>query len=96
MRIQLIFEPDSAAEFLRLGRLAEELGFDAVWTANHVDARDPFLAFSLLAQQSSRLRLGRIAISPDELYPVKMANSLLALNEIAGGRANIVVGGGGG
>jgi len=96
MRIQLIFEPDSAEQFLRLGRLAEELGFDAVWTANHVDARDPFLAFSLLAHQSSRLRMGPIAISPYELHPVKIANSLLALNELAGGRANIVVGGGGG
>ena len=96
MRIQLIFEPDSAEQFLRLGRLAEELGFDAVWTANHVDARDPFLAFSLLAHQSSALRMGPIAISPYELHPVKMANSLLALNELARGRANIVVGGGGG
>jgi len=96
MRIQLIFEPDSAEQFLRLGRLAEELGFDAVWTANHVDARDPFLAFSLLAHQSSRLRMGPIAISPYELHPVKIANSLLALNELCGGRASIVVGGGGG
>lgn len=96
MRIQLIFEPGPADEFLRLGRLAEELGFDAVWTANHVDAPDPFLAFSLLAHQSKSVRMGPIAISPYELHPVKMANSLLALNEIAGGRANIVVGGGGG
>jgi alkanesulfonate monooxygenase SsuD/methylene tetrahydromethanopterin reductase-like flavin-dependent oxidoreductase (luciferase family) len=96
MRIQLIFEPDSAEQFLRLGRLAEELGFDAVWTANHVDAPDPFLAFSLLAHESSRLRMGPIAISPYELHPVKMANSLLALNELARGRASIVVGGGGG
>lgn len=96
MRIQLIFEPASAEEFLRLGRLAEELGFDAVWTANHPAARDPFLTFCLLARESSAIRVGPVAISPFELHPLKMANSLLTLNEFAGGRASLVVGGGGG
>ncbi len=96
MRIQLIFEPASAEEFLRLGRLAEELGFDAVWTANHPAARDPFLAFSPLARASSAIRVGPVAVSPFELHPLKMANSLLTLNEFARGRASIVVGGGGG
>ncbi len=96
MRLQLIFEPDSAEEFLRLGRLAEDLGFDAVWTANHLSARDPFMAFSVLARESSRIRLGPIAVSPFELHPLKMANQLLTLNEFSRGRANIVVGGGGG
>ena len=42
------------------------------------------------------MRMGPVAISPFELHPLKMANQLLTLNEFAGGRANIVVGGGGG
>jgi alkanesulfonate monooxygenase SsuD/methylene tetrahydromethanopterin reductase-like flavin-dependent oxidoreductase (luciferase family) len=96
MRIQLIFEPDSAEQFLHLGRLAEEFGFDAVWTANHLAARDPFMAFSLLARDTQRLRMGPVAISPFELHPLKIANSLLTLNEFARGRASIVIGGGGG
>lgn len=96
MRIQLIFEPDSAEAFLRLGQLAEELGFEAVWTANHLSARDPFMAFSVLARETSRLRMGPVAVSPFELHPLKMANQLFTLNEFAPGRASIVVGGGGG
>ncbi len=96
MRIQLILEPDSAEEFRRLGRLAEALGFDAVWTANHLSARDPFLSFAPLALDSSSLRMGPVAVSPFELHPLKMANQLFTLNEFAEGRANIVVGGGGG
>jgi alkanesulfonate monooxygenase SsuD/methylene tetrahydromethanopterin reductase-like flavin-dependent oxidoreductase (luciferase family) len=96
VRIHFILEPASAEEFLALGQLAEELGFDALWTANHASARDPFLSFSLLARESSRLRVGPVAVSPFELHPLKMANQLLTLNEFAGGRANIVVGGGGG
>ena len=47
MRIHFIFEPDSAENFLELGLLAEKYGFEAVWTANHLSARDPFMAFSV-------------------------------------------------
>lgn len=96
MRIHFILEPASAEEFLALGRLAEELGFDAVWTANHASAPDPFLAFALLARESRSIRVGPVAVSPFELHPLKIANSLFTLNEFAGGRANIVIGGGGG
>lgn len=96
MRIHFILEPAPAEDFLALGQLAEDLGFDAVWTANHASAPDPFLAFSPLARDSSRIRLGPVAISPFELHPLKLANSLLTLNQFANGRANIVVGGGGG
>jgi alkanesulfonate monooxygenase SsuD/methylene tetrahydromethanopterin reductase-like flavin-dependent oxidoreductase (luciferase family) len=96
MRLDLVLEPDSPQRFAELGLLAESLGFGAVWTANHIAARDPFMSFMQLAQQSQRIRMGPIAISPYELHPAKIANQLLTLNEQAPGRANIVVGGGGG
>jgi len=96
MRLDLVLEPDSPERFAELGLLAERLGFGVVWTANHISARDPFMSFMKLAEQSSRLRMGPVAISPYELHPVKIANQLLTLNEQAHGRANIVVGGGGG
>jgi 5,10-methylenetetrahydromethanopterin reductase len=60
------------------------------------DARDPFINFVDLARATSRIRLGPIAVSPFELHPLKMASSLLTLNEVARGRAQIVVGAGGG
>ena len=96
MRLHFIFEPDSPQRFRELGLLTEQLGFDAVWAPNILSARDPFLAFSLLARDSRTLRMGPVAISPFELHPLKMANSLLTLNELSGGRANLVIGGGGG
>ena len=96
MRLDLVLEPDSPARFRELGLLAEQLGFGAVWTANHIAARDPFMSFMPLADVSSSIHMGPIAISPYELHPIKIANQLLTLNEAAQGRANIVVGGGGG
>jgi len=96
MRIHFIFEPDSPQRLGALGLLAEQLGFESVWVPNILSARDPFLAFSLLARDSRTLRMGPVAISPFELHPLKMANALLTLNELSGGRANLVIGGGGG
>jgi 5,10-methylenetetrahydromethanopterin reductase len=60
------------------------------------DARDPFINFVPLAMNTRRIRLGPIAVSPFELHPLKMASSLLTLNEVAKGRAQIVIGAGGG
>ncbi len=96
MRIHFMFEPDSPGRLRDLGLLAEQLGFDAVWVPNILSARDPFLAFSLLARDSRRIRMGPVAISPFELHPVKIANALLTLHELSDGRANLVIGGGGG
>lgn len=97
MRIDLILEsrepPETIAE---LGRLAEDNGLGGVWVSSMLDARDPFLNFAELARTSERIRMGPIAVSPYELHPLKMATSLLSLNEASNGRAQIVVGGGGG
>jgi len=84
--------PQEAAE---LGLLAESLGVRGVWSSNYAWSRDPFLTLAPLADQSSRIRLGPLAVSPYELHPLKMANLLYGLNEMSRGRAMITVGGGG-
>ncbi|MEZ5566008.1 MAG: LLM class flavin-dependent oxidoreductase [Gammaproteobacteria bacterium] len=96
MRLHCIFEPDSPDRLRELGLLAEHLGFEAAWLPNILSARDPFVALAPLAGASHKIRLGAVAISPFELHPLKIANGLLTLNELAQGRANLVIGGGGG
>lgn len=86
----------SATDMVELGKLAEDCGLRGIWIANNYATRDAFVNFVPLAMQSKRLRMGPIAVSPFELHPQKMAHSLLTLNEIAAGRALLVVGGGGG
>ncbi|NIX03899.1 MAG: LLM class flavin-dependent oxidoreductase, partial [Gammaproteobacteria bacterium] len=39
--------------------------------------------------------LGVLAVSPFEMHPLKIANAINSLNEIAGGRATVAIGGGG-
>ncbi len=97
MKIDVILESNLMPERIsELGQLAERWGLGGVWVSNMNDARDPFINFVDLARATSRIRLGPIAVSPFELHPLKMASSLLTLNEVAKGRARIVVGAGGG
>lgn len=84
--------PQEAAE---LGLLAESYGLRGVWASNYGWSRDPFFTLSRLADVSSRIQLGPMAISPWELHPLKMANLLFSLNELSNGRGMIMVGGGG-
>ena len=97
MRIDVILESNNSPERVReLGKLAEDCGLGGVWVSNMNDAREPFINFVPLAQATEQVSIGPIAVSPFELHPLKMASSLLTFNELAGGRAQIVVGGGGG
>ncbi|MEE4186272.1 MAG: LLM class flavin-dependent oxidoreductase [Gammaproteobacteria bacterium] len=97
MRIDLILESNNSPERIaELGQLAEANGIGAIWISGMLDGRDPFAVFTKLALTTSRIRMGPIAVSPFELHPLMMAKSLLTLNEYAQGRAQMVVGGGGG
>jgi alkanesulfonate monooxygenase SsuD/methylene tetrahydromethanopterin reductase-like flavin-dependent oxidoreductase (luciferase family) len=82
-------------ELAELGRLAERFGLHGVWVSSLLDSRDPFANLALLAGTTSRIRLGPIAVNPFDTHPVKIASALLTLNEMAGGRGRIVIGGGG-
>ena len=95
MKIDIILEPDlTPEEICDLGLLAESYGIDSVWTSNYFAHWDPFISLTQLANQSKKIKLGILAVSPFEMHPLKIANSLLTLNEISQGRAQIAVGAG--
>lgn len=97
MRIDIFIPQElTVDETIELGVLAEQYGIGAVWAYNFTADYDPFMSLAVLARSTSEIRLGPTAISPFELHPLMMANSLLTLNQYSNGRACIVVGGGGG
>jgi len=77
-----------------LGRKAESYGVRAVWSSNYFAHWDCFLSLVPLAQSTSKILLGPLAVSPFEMHPLKIANSLLSLNEMCDGRAVIAMGAG--
>lgn len=96
IKIDVILDSRAGArELAELGRLAERFGVHGAWVSSLGDSRDPFANLVLLAQATSRIRLGPVAVNPFDVHPAKIASALLTLNELAGGRARIVIGGGG-
>ena len=95
MDVDIILEPDlSSAQVVELGVAAERYGIRAVWTSNYFAHWDGFISLVPLALATKRLKLGVLAVSPFEMHPLKIANALLSLNELAGGRAMVAIGAG--
>ncbi len=85
----------SASEIGELARLAEQQGFAHLWLSGGSRTKDHFLRLASAAARTKRIQVGPVAISPFEMHPVRIGLSLLTLNEMADGRASIVLGGGG-
>jgi 5,10-methylenetetrahydromethanopterin reductase len=93
--VDIILEPDLTPEQItELGIAAEGFGIRALWTSNYFAHWDPFISLVPLAQSTDRLLMGPLAVSPFEMHPLKIANGLLTLNEMCGGRAQIAMGAG--
>jgi 5,10-methylenetetrahydromethanopterin reductase len=95
MEVDIILEPDlTPRQVAELGIEAEKYGIRALWTSNFFAHWDAFLSAAVLADRTTKLLMGPLAVSPFEMHPLKIANSLLSLNEMSGGRAVIAVGAG--
>jgi alkanesulfonate monooxygenase SsuD/methylene tetrahydromethanopterin reductase-like flavin-dependent oxidoreductase (luciferase family) len=96
MKVDIALEPEwTASELGELSQLAERYGIETLWVTNDTQARDLFMLYARIAELTSRIRLGVMAVTPLEIHPLKMAAALNTLNELSNGRAAIVVGGGG-
>lgn len=95
MDVDIILEPDlTPRQICELGQAAEQYGIRALWTSNYFAHWDAFLSLVPLMQATDRLLAGPLAVSPFEMHPQKIANSILSLNEMSGGRAQIAMGAG--
>jgi len=96
MNIEIIIgcnlHPQQVAEF---AVAAEQAGVRTLWHSNLPNGWDPFVALVPAAMATSRIKLGVLAISPYEMHPLKIAYSIISLNEISKGRAIVGLGGGG-
>jgi alkanesulfonate monooxygenase SsuD/methylene tetrahydromethanopterin reductase-like flavin-dependent oxidoreductase (luciferase family) len=83
-------------------RAAESYGFDHAWTYDHLGWRslvdgpwfDAVPTLTAAAVATRRIRLGTLVATPNFRHPVPFARSLLALDDIAGGRLLVGLGAG--
>jgi 5,10-methylenetetrahydromethanopterin reductase len=92
MKFSYAMLPDySLEESLRAIRLADELGFHAVYAADETWHKDLWLLFAAAAAQTSRIRMGP-SVSPVTLRePTLIAQAAATLDELTGGRAEVVL-----
>ncbi|MFG2114997.1 LLM class flavin-dependent oxidoreductase [Streptomyces sp. NPDC048718] len=82
---------------------AEELGFHAAYTYDHLSWRTfrdgPWFGalptLTAAATATDRLRLGTMVTSPNFRHPVTLAKELITLDDISGGRITLGIGAGG-
>ena len=81
------------ARTMALTRQAEAAGFDYGWLFDsHVLWREPYVLLTLMAQATSRLRLGTCVTNPATREPSVTASALAVLDEISGGRMDLGIG----
>src|SRR5688572_1054087 len=86
------YERLDARTTLRLGVLAEELGYDSLWVADHLmlGQDEAILAgwttLSVLAGATSRARLGMIHMANLFRHPALVAKMAATLDQLSGGR----------
>ncbi len=91
-------------ELIAIARRAEEVGFDSVWTGDHLlyrfpdgSARGPWEAWTLLAgiaAATSRVELGPLVACTAFHAPAMLAKQAATVDEISGGRLVLGLGAG--
>ncbi|WP_326766674.1 LLM class flavin-dependent oxidoreductase [Streptomyces sp. NBC_01591] len=93
-----------AAEGLKMWQRAEELGFHAAYTYDHLSWRVPFRegpwfgavpTLTAAATVTQSMRLGTLVTSLNFRHPVTLAKDLITLDDVSDGRITLGIGAGG-
>jgi 5,10-methylenetetrahydromethanopterin reductase len=77
----------------RLARLGEEQGFDLMGCADApAIIYDPYVALTVAALHTSRVRLGPMVTNPQTRHPLVLANQAATLDQLAPGRSYVGLG----
>src|SRR5919197_5541431 len=87
-------KPDhSLQRVVSLTRLAESAGFTYGWLFDsHVLWKEPYPLLTLMAQNTTRMRLGTCVTNPATREPSVTASVLAVLQELTGGRIALGLG----
>jgi 5,10-methylenetetrahydromethanopterin reductase len=84
-----------AQELIRLGALAEQLGYSSFWYTDVRMLRECYIGLASIALNTKRIRLATGVTDPYSRHPAITAASIATLDELSGGRAILGLGLGG-
>jgi len=92
MKFSYVMLPDyPLAESLKSIQLADELGFHAVYAADETWHKDLWLLFAAAADKTSRIKMGPSVSAVVLREPSLIAQATATLDELTGGRAEVVL-----
>ncbi|AUG78701.1 Luciferase-like monooxygenase [Kitasatospora sp. MMS16-BH015] len=104
MRLSTVILPIHRwSEGQKIWQRAEDLGFHAAYTYDHLSWRsfrdEPWFGsvptLTAAACATERIRLGTLVTSPNFRHPVTLAKELITLDDVSGGRVTLGIGAGG-
>jgi probable F420-dependent oxidoreductase len=69
-----------------LARSAESLGYDELFSFDHIGTVDPFIPLMVAAGATTRLRVGPLVINNEFHHPALLARTAATLDRLTGGR----------
>jgi probable F420-dependent oxidoreductase len=76
-------DPEEVAEY---ARHVEALGYDELYSYDHVGSVDPFVALLPAAQATERLRVGPLVLNNEFHQPALLARTAATVDRVTGGR----------
>jgi probable F420-dependent oxidoreductase len=67
-------------------RRAEALGYDELWSYDHVGTVDPFVPLVVAAEATTTLRVGPLVVNNELHHPVLLARTAATVDRLSGGR----------
>jgi len=92
IRCAVVLPGGSATEQLELALLAEQAGWDGVFTWEAAYGVEPWSLLAAIAVRTSRVRLGTMLTPLPWRRPWKLASQVATLDQLSGGRAILAVG----
>jgi probable F420-dependent oxidoreductase len=77
-----------------LARRAEELGYEELYSYDHVGAVDPFAPLVVAAEATTRLRVGPLVLNNELHHPALLARTAATVDRLTGGRLVLGIGAG--
>ena len=85
----------SIAEWRERARIAEALGYSAIYLTDHLDAQfGPIVAATVAAEATTTLHVGTLVLNNDLRNPVVLAKEIATLGLAAPGRIEVGLGAG--
>lgn len=77
---------DDRDRIVTLARHLESLGFDELWSYDHIGAIDPFVPLVVAAEATTRLRVGPLVLNNEFHQPALLARTAATVDRLTGGR----------